>query len=213
MASILRAASAKAPNCALVQVLTVILCAISVILSLVGVALVRRRMFYFFSVRDRISAIVLIPGLYAGVEIFACYVKGFDRGLHTPAAGIITDVQTALRAWYLHETVLFTLTLFFHRSDSPFGTASEAVERVGVMLEDLQLERQRLPPNCWWLWCARGVRPGREFVRACLNRMHITIVSACAVLVLRPMLGDFGVETNKQTGHSSIFRGSQQWLI
>ena len=147
----------------------------------------------------------------AALNILGVYVS--SDTVENFAKNVLTDITAILRAWFLYEVVMFTLNVFRMRDGTAFGSTGEAVERVGDMLEKLSLPAQKMPPVCAPFWLSSTYKPGKQFLRACVNRMLAAVLSGGLVLVLRIVFTDFGIHTQQQTGGETQWEAASIYII
>mmetsp|Transcript_46819 Transcript_46819/g.114057 ORF Transcript_46819/g.114057 Transcript_46819/m.114057 type:complete len:464 (-) Transcript_46819:148-1539(-) len=160
---------------------------VAVMIVAYDVLALRKRVWYLFNFRSRWTALLIVPGLYAVLNVLSVFMRTSNAKL------VMADIQGVLRAWYLYESVTINFS-YFSFNEGGVGSTDEAVERVGRMLEEMNLPLQKaVAPPFFLCWGTRWVQPGRKFLRSCVLRMHIAIIFNVLVLIIRPIVWDYGV--------------------
>ncbi len=104
--SLLLPPSCLAPRSDAENAIVAVLGVLVVLISLYDYRTTFRSLYYAFSVRDTMCLMLLVPGLYAVLNIINVYINPFGTTVH-----LIVDAQALLRLLYLFSLIKFTISI------------------------------------------------------------------------------------------------------
>jgi len=147
-------------------------------------------LYYAFSVRSTMCLMLLVPGLYAVLNIINVYINPLGTTVH-----LIVDSQALLRLLYMFSLIEFTISVANAGNTQP-GTIAAAVHQVGNFFERLQVKPLSLggPPCCKIFWCRCSYAPGKAFLSQCVARVYVAVILQSILIVVRQGLIDTSME-------------------
>ena len=104
--SLLLPPSCLAPRSDAENAIVTVLGVLVILVSLYDYRTTFRSLYYAFSVRSTMCLMLLVPGLYAVLNIINVYINPFGTTVH-----LIVDSQALLRLLYLFSLIEFTISM------------------------------------------------------------------------------------------------------
>jgi len=172
---------------------TAVIGSVSFVFALVDAWVCKNRVYYIHHWKELYISLLMMPGCYALLVGMKPYLGLHTQGGPLCATSVKTlfgDLTSILVAKYLYDLLAFELQQFNMRHGG-FGSTAEAIERVGKMLEDMDLPPLKLSLSAVPFWGSRYVKPGREFLTGCRTRLRFYTTTAVTLLVVKQMTIDY----------------------
>jgi len=176
---------------------TAVIGSVSFVIALADAWVAKNRIYHINHWRDHLTVLLLVPGCYAlliGMKAYLGQNTIFGGRVNPSCSSAVKvlfgDLTAILCAKYLYDLTSFELQLFNLRHGG-FGSTAEAIERVGQMLEDMDLPPVKLPLSAVPCWGHRYFKPGRAFLTGCRKRMRFYTITAVTLLVVKQMVQDY----------------------
>ena len=149
-----------------------------------------RSMYYAFDVRSTMTLMLLIPALYAMINIINVYISPVGTTIL-----LMVDCQALIRVLYMFSLIKFTISVA-NAGNQQHGSFAAAVYHVGTFFERLQLKPLSLggPPCCKIMWCKCSYIPGKAFLGQCVTRVYVALTLQGILMVVRQAMIDTAIE-------------------
>ena len=149
-----------------------------------------RSMYYAFDVRSTMTLMLLIPALYAMINIINVYISPVGTTIL-----LMLDCQALIRMLYMFSLIKFTISVA-NAGNQQHGSFAAAVYHVGTFFERLQLKPLSLggPPCCKIMWCKCSYIPGKAFLGQCVTRVYVALTLQGILMVVRQAMIDTAIE-------------------